>query len=201
MASELAKTIENWFAANGDGEFVVGEDAGPYSVIPPGRESARIIFSTKASLIAMAIERCPRRGELGMVARQGLPNEADLRWLRGTMGASELWFLGDMDPPDLMIFAWLRHHLPEKQILHLGVSDAYLAALQLSLSESFVVRCSNSERSTMETLAAVFPDFREVTGPKCASLLEQGSKIEVEAVVSAAGSAAPILLPVFSRLR
>lgn len=201
MSSDLGKTIETWFAANADGEFVVGAEAGLYSVIPPPGEWARIIFSTKPSPIAMAIEQSSRRSELGLIARQGLPGEADLDWFLGMIGGCELWFLGDMDPPDLMIFAWLRHRLPEKKVLHLGVSDAYLGAFQSSLPKWSVVPCATSEIEAMGTLATVFPEFRKAIGPKCASLLDQGSKIELEAAVCALGSANSILLPMFSLLR
>ena len=40
-----------------------------------------------------------------------------------------LLFLGDMDPADLMIFAWLREFLRPKSIVHLGVNDQYIAEL------------------------------------------------------------------------
>lgn len=199
MSVDTARTIEAWFAANSDGEFIIGDEAGPYSVIAPRSKSAQIIFTTKASLVAAAIERSARRAELGMIARQGLPAEGDPDWFRAVVGAGELWFLGDMDPPDLMVFAWLRHRMPETQIAFLGVSEAYLSALQVDLPKSFIMQCTSSERRSTTTLAAVFPDFRQVIGPKYALLLDQGNKIELEAAASAAGPTAALLQPVIRR--
>jgi hypothetical protein len=199
MPVDMAQTIEAWFAANCDGEFVIGEDAGRYSVVAPRNKNAQIIFTTKAPLVAAAIERSSRRAELGMIARQGLPAESDMDWLRAVVGRGKLWFLGDMDPPDLMVFACLRHRMPEMQIAYLGVSDAYLSAPQVDLPKPFIMQYTASERRSLTTLAAVFPDFRQVIGPKCASLLDQENKIELEAAAIAAGPTAAILQPVFRR--
>ena len=129
MGETVTNAIEAWFAENRDGEFISGEDAGTYSVIGAATECGRIIYATKPSLAASAIEGCPRCSQFGMIARCGLPGEADLRWIRTVVGKAELWFLGDMDPADLMIFAWLRRRLRPKRIKYLGISDAYLAAL------------------------------------------------------------------------
>lgn len=198
MDDDATKTIEAWFEANRDGEFVVGSEAGPHRVIGPANERGRIIFATKASLATSAIEDSSRCSEFGMIARGGLPGDADLRWIRNVVRKADLWFLGDMDPADLMIFAWLRQRLLPKRIKYLGVSDAYLAALQLLVPETFIMPCSESERQSLSTLASVFPDVRETVGPTCASLLEQGRKIELEAIVSAQQTAGPILSPVFA---
>jgi hypothetical protein len=80
-------------------------------------------------------------------------------------------------------------------ICHLGVSDSFLARLQIDLPESFMVRCSPEEEESLSLLEQVFPDFREIVGPKCAQTLERKHKIEIEAVVSTMGTVAGLLQP------
>lgn len=198
MGETVTNAIEAWFGGNRDGEFISGADAAPYSVIGAATECGRIIYATKPPLAASAIEGCPRCSQFGMIARCGLPGKADLRWIRTVIGKAELWFLGDMDPADLMIFAWLRRRLRPKRIKYLGISDAYLAALQLVLPESSIMFCSESERRSFSMQATAFPDLRETVGPKCMSFLEHGRKIELEAIVSAQQTTALLLLPIFT---
>jgi len=111
------------------------------------------------------------------------------------------WFLGDMDPVDLMIFAWLRERMAPKMIKHLGVSDAYLEQLGISVPESYAIAMKGSERQAVPVLENVFLDFRETIGPNSARLLDRGRKFEIEAVVSTLGSPERILLPVLTSAR
>jgi len=104
-----------------------------------------------------------------------------------------LFYLGDLDPPDLMIFAWLREKLLPKPIRNLGISDAYLTHLNAVLPPTFVMQCSPSERRALKVLRKVFPDLAETVGAVAAQLLREGRKIELEAVVSAIPRGAPII--------
>lgn len=71
-----------------------------------------------------------------MIGRYGLPNQDDVHWLSALVGSRGLLFLGDMDPVDLMIFAWLRGHLRRSHIEYLGVSDAFLSLLKMRVTRT-----------------------------------------------------------------
>jgi hypothetical protein len=188
--------IENWFADHSeDGEFAYEARAAAYSVIGPSTRAGCIVFATKRSPVALAIHDSADCAGLGMIGHYGLPNDADIAWIRKVITNHQLFFLGDMDPVDLMIFCWLRSRLRPKRVVHLGVNDSYLAELQVDLPDSFILRCSPSERKSRSLLETVFPDLRATVGPRCAQLLKRGRKIELDAVVSALGSVAPILRP------
>ena len=68
----------------------------------------RVLFTTKPAIVSTVIEKCDAARDFGMIGRYGLPSVADLPWIRTMVGSRELFFLGDMDPVDLMVFAWLR---------------------------------------------------------------------------------------------
>ncbi len=194
MGKELMRSIEAWFAAHdGDGEFTSGPRAFPYSVIGSPSRAARFIFTTKPAVVSRRIDEQRASLAFGMIGRYGLPCEEDLHWIHEVVGPRPLLFLGDMDPIDLMVFAWLRASLYPKVITHLGVNDALLGVLDMELPESSAIPCAPSEQESFTFLKEVFPDLSETVGRQCASLLEAGRKIELEATVSAYGEASAIL--------
>jgi hypothetical protein len=166
-----------------------------YSVFGPEHPDANILYATKPSPVALAIDAAFDGSTFGMIGRYGLPSPADALWIRDFVGERELVFLGDMDPSDLMIFAWLRANLAPARVTHLGVSDKYIADLKVVLPESFTLDLSPSERQSLPLLNAVFGDLTEIVGPKCADLLEQGRKIELDAIVSSKPRTASLLPP------
>ena len=187
MGNEATRLIEKWFADHADdGEFAYTARAAAYTVIGPSAPAGRIVIATKPGPVGSAIHESVDSASLGMIGRYGLPGDADIHWIRKVVANHQLFFLGDMDPADLMIFCWLRARLRPKRVVHLGVSDSYLTELQVQLPESFILRCSPSEQKSHPLLDKVFPDLRATVGPKCARLLKRGLKIELEAVVSAA---------------
>jgi hypothetical protein len=123
-----------------------------------------------------------------MIARYGLPHACDINGLQGLIGKHELLFLGDMDPADLLVFAWLREKLDFAQIKYLGVGDKYLDGLKVKIPDSFTMQLCKSELASRPLLEKVCPDFRELVGVRGANLLDGGRKIEIEAVVSAMGT-------------
>jgi hypothetical protein len=176
-----------------DGDFVYPGRAAPYTVIEPSKNAGRIIFSTKTLLVAKTIDEFNDFAGLGLIGRYGLPSRADLSWIRKIVSNHELFFLGDMDPVDLMIFCWLRACLRPKLIVHLGINDSYLTDLQTCLPDSFIMKSSFSERQSLPVLKKAFPDLHDTLGVECAKILEQGRKIELDAIVSASHTNTSIL--------
>lgn len=116
MQSNTATLIEAWFTEhNQDGEFVWDGRAVPYSIVGPSSHVERMVLTTKPLIVSIAIGKASER--VGMIGRYGLPQVSDLSWIRSIVGQRPLLFLGDMDPVDLMVFAWLRIHLLSRAIV------------------------------------------------------------------------------------
>jgi hypothetical protein len=199
MRSNQAKLIEQWFTEySEDGDFVCEGRPAPYTVIAPAKARGRIVFTTNPDFAAAAISGSSEFASIGVIGRYGLPCRFDLAWIRDVAAKHELFFLGDMDPPDLMIFCWLRARLHPQRIAHLGINDAYLLQLQVQLPDSFILQCSRSERRSRPVLQKAFPDLSKTVGVNCARMLEQGRKIELPAVQSALGAFTPLLRPLIA---
>lgn len=197
MRGAQSRLIEQWFTKySQDGDFVYEGRPAPYTVIAPAKAGGRVVFATKPHYVAQAIFESNECASIGLIGRYGLPCRFDLAWIRDVAAKHELFFLGDMDPADLMIFCWLRASLHPKQIEHLGVNDAYLHQLQVKLPDTFIMRCSRSERRSLPVLWKVFPELIKTVGVNCAQLLEQGRKIELDAVRTALRTSTPLLRPV-----
>jgi len=185
MGSNLTKLIQAWFLEHdSDGEFLTGTRAYPYSVIGSGGAAGRVIFTTKPNVVSAVMHERDAPPNLGMVGRYGLPNKADLGWIRKVIGQQSLLFLGDMDPVDLMVFAWLRASLRPKHVTYLGVNDTFLKSLRFSSTKSISSPCTASEQEAIALLRKVLPDLRETVGQKHAEMLERGHKIELDVIVS-----------------
>jgi hypothetical protein len=196
MSGNLPSTVDEWFeSVSEESEFVQIERSFPYSVIGPISIDAPIVFTTKPACVLSSICVHPECGSIALIGRPGLPSRNDLNWLRSFVGKHRLFFLGDMDPVDLMVFTWLRENLKPMSVEHFGVSDSFIEALKVQLPDSFIMSCAPSEISSLSCLAAVFPDFGSVVGDGCAKLLDEGRKIELEAVVSMLAGTKPILPP------
>lgn len=183
MGNGLVRLIEAWFLEHdGDGEFLSGIRGLPYSVIGSPGAAGRIVFTTKPQVVAAVMQERDAPAGIGMVGRYGLPNKADLGWIRKVIGHQPLLFLGDMDPVDLMVFAWLRASLRPKDVTYLGINDAFLKALEFSSIKSLSSPCAPSERKALTLLDEVLPDLRETAGEKCVELLERGHKIELDVI-------------------
>lgn len=198
MPGNQAKLIEEWFTKHRydqDGDFVCEGRPLPYTVVAPAKVKGRTVYATKPDYVATAICNSNEFASIGVIGRYGLPCRFDLPLIRDVAAKHELFFLGDMDPADLMIFCWLRARLHPTPIKHLGVNDAYLRQLQVQLPDSYTIRCSRSERRALPLLQKVFPDLVKMVGANCAKMLEQGRKIELDAVQSALRAFTPLLCP------
>jgi hypothetical protein len=197
MDVNFAKLIEAWFVEHADdAEFICGMGANPYSVIVPTSSRGSMVFTTKPALVVAAIDDRKASDKIGMIGRYGLPSETDLPWVREVVGQRPFRFLGDMDPVDLLVFAWLRASLHPQEITHEGINDVLLRKLQISSPPSLSIPCASSEQESIAFLGKVFPDFSETVGRRCSLVLEGGNKIELESVVSATGRVTSILPPI-----
>jgi hypothetical protein len=170
--------IESWFRMHDDGDFSVLPSDHPSSQIGNFANARTIIYTTKRHCVAR-IKGLSQFGEpIATIGRYGLPIRGDLPLLRGSVQSPI--FIGDCDPPDLMIFSWLREHLP---IVWHGVNDQFL---DIHGNRDFAwirIKMSESESEATRLLQDLCPDYRQLLGHYCSSLLDAGFKIEVEGAI------------------
>jgi hypothetical protein len=130
----------------------------------------------------------------GLITRFGLPREEDIAWLREFIGKRQLSFLGDLDPLDVMIFAWLRQRLAPVEVVHHGINDSLIAALDVVMPNGYRIQLNSTEAAAVAELDELIPDIHDVLGPVCFRVLNEGYKIELEAVMTAMGGTSVTLL-------
>jgi hypothetical protein len=111
-------------------------------------------------------------------------------------------FLGDLDPQDLAIhlsLAYGDHAMRPRSksavpIVHTGINDAWIAAaekawvsMEGSRSTSFIdfatIPMNVNERRYLHVVEQLGPPLEKWVGSRCAGLLRDGRKIEVEAIL------------------
>ena len=173
-----ADGIEAWFRAHEDGDFCLSP-SNPLSVCVGDLANARtIVYTTKYQCLPRIKDVSQLQEPIAIIGRYGLPVHDDLSLLRGSSKASI--FIGDCDPPDILVFAWLREHLP---IVWLGVNDDFLVRHGTRKLDWIRIPLSDAERKTVPYLPTLCPDYREFVGEYCSSLIDDGFKIELEGAI------------------
>jgi hypothetical protein len=190
MTSINADKIMSWFIEHEDGQFVRPPRTRPFHIVGPKSSLQPILYTTKPQCLLT-----PKDSETeyatGLIGRYGLPQEDDVAWLQTFIGDRAVFFVGDADPVDLLVFVWLRSRINVK---YAGVNDLLLATIGLSWNDRVTIPMSESEAAAMVLLAEVCSDFRLLLGPQCAGLLDRGQKLELEALTVYPGMDARNLL-------
>lgn len=172
-------SIEDWFRANDDGEFCEYSADHKSSLTGDHSNARTIIYTTKSHCIPY-IRGLTLDSPVAMIGRYGLPFSEDLALLYPNTKSINRVFIGDADPPDILVFSWLREHVP---ILWYGVNDDFLIRQDNRTFDGIHIALSDRERETVQKLPQLCPDFRELLGQYCSSLLEAGFKIELEGAI------------------
>ncbi len=188
-----AGLIESWFAAQDDGEFVVADSDRAFVVHPASKPAARTLYTTKPRVFSAMAHRAAGLDRWGMIGRYGLPTASDVPIIDQAGGGAGLWFLGDLDPPDLLVFAWLRDRLPAGRIAWLGLNDDWLSGLKPSVPEALAIPLSPSEVDAMRLVESLIPDMEQLVGARCSGLLARGRKLELEVLLHAPEAAGAFL--------
>jgi hypothetical protein len=193
MTLSVAKSIERFFFEHeGDGEFAC-EEAFSISVIkPPQNANQRIVLGSKNSALWAISNEAEALDEFGAIACCGLPLGDQLASIQAVVTDREVLFLGDLDPVDLLAFAWFRENLKPQRLTYAGISDRFLDTLQLSCMQVPSIRLSPSEEAAVAQMDQFLPDCRSLVGPRCKELLTGGRKIEIEAIISYTDRALPV---------
>lgn len=171
--------IRDWFATHEDGDFLISPRSHPFSVVPPIRTTEAVIYCTKQHCVSRLIHDIGRPPFFAAVLRGGLPSDVDVDWLASIVGSRRLLFLGDTDPPDLLIFAWLRERI---DIRYLGISDQLLTRCAVPRSDNLLIPLSDTESAAMPLVSQLFADSQSQLGNWCSNLLASRRKIELEAL-------------------
>jgi hypothetical protein len=177
----MADNIREWFEAHEDGELMVSERGAPWRVIFPSVLSQVVIYTTKFQAVGEAVCQCSMEPPVGLLARYGLPREDEVQALKQFVGERRLLYIGDADPCDLLIFAWLSTRLT---ISYRGLSDTLLEKCAVSLNKSIMIGQSADEVASHALLDQQLPDWRELVGPRLAEILAAGKKVEAEVLVT-----------------
>lgn len=182
--SPLAAWIEAWFVEHDDGEFTCADRPAPQLVEAEASAGHRILYTTKPRLLLYAPSGPPPGRAFDVFGRYGLPPREDALSLQRFAGARQVEFLGDLDPVDLCIFAWLRARLAPTPLVHLGLGDRFLTPCGAP-PDHLQIACSSAERECLAELLPRMPDLSEIVGPRSLERLKQGRKLELEAIFCA----------------
>ena len=165
------------------GEFTDLPRAQAFSVIGPPPRSHDIIYTTKVRVTSQLFQAIGNDCSVGMLGRYGLPDDHDIPWIVDFVRGKAVYFLGDCDPFDLLVFAWLRRSIP---IEFLGISDAIITTLGVRVDNATTIPLAAEEERALVLLREVLPEFPTLIGPTCAELLSANRKLELEVIVSRA---------------
>jgi hypothetical protein len=175
--------IRDWFAKHDgeDGDFFISSRGHPFSVVPPRDTTETVVYCTKQHCILTLFHDLCDEPSFAAILRSGLPSEAEADWLGAIVGSRRFLFLGDADPADLLIFAYLRERVAIK---YLGLTDELFFQCGVPLGDNLTIAMSESELAASSLMSECFVDLQTELGKWCSGLLRSGHKVELEALFS-----------------
>lgn len=164
-----------------EGEDLEGVD--PVWVFAPPKRPRRILVVTKHAVLSRW-ERQRWPPDLAVVIARGMLTRGQARAVGGldAAGRSPIRFLGDADPMDLHAYLSLRACLGARRVHYCGISDALLDRIgddAVQPERLRTLRLSRFEREHLRVVETLIDPVR-LLGPRVASLLRAGEKIETE---------------------
>jgi hypothetical protein len=185
--------IDRWFdGSHEEGDFFRVERNAPYFIYGPNRDCGIVFYCTKQHIASDAMDDKLASFDAMLVSRSGLPREEDVKWLQDLFSDRQVVFVGDLDPVDVMIFAWLRLRLASTRIAHHGINDQLIGILNLSIPKNYQIELKAIERAAAAELTDIVPDLEKLLGRECLQILTDGNKLELEAIKSTVGSTRPL---------
>lgn len=183
MNHSIVSKIASFFASHREsGEFVHYSREVPYKLIGATTEPARFVFVTKCSALSPELLlNLPT--DITLLSRYGLPAPADVALIGRLANQTSIGFLGDLDPVDLLIFAWLQSRLAPEIVHLLGIRDGLLSRLSPQEQWKCTIDLDESEVEAIPLLEEALPDLLELVGPESYRLLVSHRKIELEGLV------------------
>ncbi|HEX6737565.1 MAG TPA: hypothetical protein VF310_04820 [Vicinamibacteria bacterium] len=171
----------------------------PLQVIPATGPCRKILYTTKIQwLRSLALGTA---GSLDSEAR--FPEDVAIVWRSGPLGgahralvravastlAAPMWFIGDLDPLDLVTFATMAEPgaSPLPTASYLGVDSPWLDRCDQDIRsqrarsiQAVCVPLGDDERHGLERLQQLPIDWAGLVGPSAWALLQSGLKLELE---------------------
>ena len=181
--------ITSFFLSCEEGDFVIHPRDVPYEFIGADRDGGRVLYSTKLNALLghLSAVSHPVPEQIAVVGRYGLPSPLDKEWMTRLFADRAMFFLGDLDPVDLLVYSWLRRWIAPQLVL-VGVSDELLDRLDIALEDVPSMACSREEIDSLPFVNKTLSDLEELIGPKCLRLLNGGRKVETEGFLQAVGT-------------
>ena len=184
MVNRLSKShirlIDDYFRTHDDGEFCVCPATFKSTRAGDSNHAETIIYTTKHHCLPRITGFENLREPIATISRGGIPTRDDLPFISGSSPSVARFFVGDADPPDILVYSWLGEHLP---IIWYGVNDDFLRRHGNLDYKVIRIPMTDSERKSIQMLSQICPDFRELLGECCSSLFDVGLKIELEGAI------------------
>lgn len=167
--------IAEYFAFVDDGEFCPQDRFNGMTVDGNLEAASTIVYVSKPPCVSRLRPPSNAANPLVTVANYGIPTKRDLSMLSDVN--AKMYFIGDADPPDLLLFAYLRNLLP---ISWFGVSDGFLNTYETRHLAWITCRQSDTELASHGMVEQFCSDYKELIGEYCATIFAAGHKIEIE---------------------
>ena len=174
--------IRGWFDSTNDENFNCLPESHPSFKSGDIASASAIVYITKPSCIpylsmfsSEGIDlRC-----LPIIGRYGFPSDRDIVLLFDEIPKRTVYFVGDADPVDMMIFLYLQEVLPSS-VLWFGVRDAIVKDM---VGEQFLIPLSESERLAITHFPQLEFQCKELIGWNLANFFTAGKKLESEGFI------------------
>lgn len=163
----------------------------PLQIVPARQSCRRIIYTTKIDwlmLLTGGFANIPE--DVAILWRFGPLNEHHRALVRAVVQSlsAPLYFVGDLDPLDLVTYATLREpaESPLATANYLGISDSWVERCDLDLAsqgksiDTVCIPMGAEEKDGFERLKQVPADWVSFIGRRALSLLGSGVKLELE---------------------
>lgn len=181
----MTDPIRDWFERHDetDSDYYLARRESPFNVVLPDPACDLVVYTPKQHVLLQLYYECAPTPLFGAVTKIGLPSEDDVAWLGRAFASQRFAFLGDCDPDHLLTYAYLAERLPMQWI---GVSDRLLQACRTPRDDGITITLREEEVAGLSLVRASVGDLVDLVGPWCAGLLESGSKVEAEVLLSLA---------------
>jgi hypothetical protein len=200
LPMEWARALDATSTAPPDEPVVPAGVWPPLEFYAATSRAIRGFFFTKNWLPRMWLRSDVFPPQTDAVVHHGMPSrrQCDLLRAHAKKSGVAMRFVGDLDPLDLSVFvalqaggAPLRTRLaPPVPVIYAGIDDSWLALCEHRIRDreirTVLIPQNQTERKLLSELERSGVDIETLVGPRCATLLRDGLKLEIEGASNAA---------------